>query len=36
MRKSGQVLVAAELALEYGFADVDGTQPRSLREPTRE
>lgn len=31
MRKSGQVLVAAELALEYGFADVDGTQPASLR-----
>lgn len=29
--RSGQVLVAAELAEEYGFTDVDGTQPRSLR-----
>jgi NAD(P)-dependent dehydrogenase (short-subunit alcohol dehydrogenase family) len=33
MRKSGQLLIAAELALEYGFTDIDGTQPRSLREP---
>lgn len=33
MRKSGQVLVAAELALEYGIVDIDGRQPRSLREP---
>jgi dehydrogenase/reductase SDR family protein 1 len=30
MRKSGQVLVAAELALEYGFSDIDGKQPRPL------
>ena len=30
MRKTGQVLVAAELALEYGFTDVDGKQPRPL------
>ena len=30
MQKSGQVLVAAELAVEYGFTDVDGKQPRSL------
>ncbi len=32
MRKSGQVMVAAELAVDYGFADVDGRQPTSLRE----
>jgi dehydrogenase/reductase SDR family member 1 len=31
MRKSGQVLVAASLAQEYGFTDVDGKQPRALR-----
>jgi len=30
MEKSGQVLVAAQLALEYGFADVDGKQPVPL------
>ncbi len=30
MQKSGQVLVAASLALEYGFTDVDGKQPRPL------
>ncbi|MFN2567719.1 MAG: SDR family NAD(P)-dependent oxidoreductase [Gemmatimonadaceae bacterium] len=30
MRWSGQVLVAAALAREYGFADVDGRQPRPL------
>jgi NAD(P)-dependent dehydrogenase (short-subunit alcohol dehydrogenase family) len=29
--RTGQVLVAAELADEYGFTDVDGAQPRSLR-----
>jgi NAD(P)-dependent dehydrogenase (short-subunit alcohol dehydrogenase family) len=29
-RRSGQVLVAAALALEYGFTDVDGRQPRPL------
>jgi dehydrogenase/reductase SDR family protein 1 len=28
--KSGQVLVAAALALEYGFRDIDGNQPRPL------
>lgn len=27
LRKSGQILVAAELARDYGFADIDGTQP---------
>jgi len=30
MRKSGQVLVAAALAHEYGFTDIDGKQPRPL------
>lgn len=30
MEKSGQVVVAAALALEYGFADIDGKQPRPL------
>lgn len=30
MEKSGQVLVVADLAREYGFRDVDGTQPRPL------
>ncbi len=30
MHRSGQVLVAAVLALEYGFTDIDGKQPRPL------
>jgi dehydrogenase/reductase SDR family protein 1 len=30
MQKSGQILVAAAVALEYGFRDVDGKQPRPL------
>ena len=30
MQKSGKVLVAAELGLEYGFKDIDGKQPRPL------
>ena len=30
MRKSGQVLVAAQVALDYGFMDVDGKQPRPI------
>lgn len=30
MEKSGQVLVAAALGLEYGFTDIDGRQPRPL------
>lgn len=29
--RSGRVLVAAQLALEYGFTDTDGRQPRPLR-----
>jgi hypothetical protein len=32
MLKSGKVVIAAEAALEYGFTDVNGKQPRSLRE----
>jgi hypothetical protein len=28
--KSGQVLVAAQVALDYGFTDVDGKQPRPV------
>lgn len=30
MEKSGKVLVAAQLALEYGFTDIDGKQPHPL------
>ncbi len=30
MQKSGQILVAATLALEYGFTDIDGKQTRPL------
>ena len=30
MQKSGQVVVAASLALEYGFTDIDGKQPTPL------
>ena len=30
LRHSGSVLVAAALAAEYGFTDVDGTRPRPL------
>jgi dehydrogenase/reductase SDR family member 1 len=30
MEKSGQVLIAAALAQEYGFKDIDGKQPRPL------
>jgi dehydrogenase/reductase SDR family protein 1 len=29
--RTGQALVVAELATEYGFTDVDGTTPRSMR-----
>jgi dehydrogenase/reductase SDR family protein 1 len=31
LTKTGQALVVAELAREYGFTDTDGTQPPSLR-----
>ncbi|WP_019585032.1 SDR family NAD(P)-dependent oxidoreductase [Deinococcus apachensis] len=31
LSRSGQTLVAAELALEYGFTDIDGKQPPSAR-----
>jgi NAD(P)-dependent dehydrogenase (short-subunit alcohol dehydrogenase family) len=30
MQRSGQVLVAAALGLEYGFTDIDGKQPRPV------
>ncbi len=30
-KKSGEILVSAELAEEYGFDDIDGTRPTSLR-----
>jgi NAD(P)-dependent dehydrogenase (short-subunit alcohol dehydrogenase family) len=30
LRDTGRVLVAASLAKEYGFTDVDGTTPRPL------
>src|SRR5262249_6128017 len=30
MQKTGKVLVAASLALDYGFSDVDGKSPRPL------
>ena len=30
MRRTGTVLVAANLALEYGFTDIDGKSPRPL------
>ena len=30
MAKSGQVFVAAQVALDYGFTDIDGRQPRPL------
>jgi NAD(P)-dependent dehydrogenase (short-subunit alcohol dehydrogenase family) len=30
MQKTGQVLVAASLGLEYGFTDIDGKQPKPL------
>ncbi|MBB5378349.1 NAD(P)-dependent dehydrogenase (short-subunit alcohol dehydrogenase family) [Deinococcus metalli] len=31
LARSGQVLVAAELGEQYGFTDVDGRRPRSIR-----
>jgi hypothetical protein len=30
LRHTGRALVAAQLAREYGFTDVDGSQPRAL------
>jgi dehydrogenase/reductase SDR family member 1 len=35
-RRSGETLVAAELGVEYGFVDVDGRRPRSIREHYRQ
>jgi dehydrogenase/reductase SDR family member 1 len=31
LERTGKIIVAAELAEEYGFTDTDGNQPRSLR-----
>jgi NAD(P)-dependent dehydrogenase (short-subunit alcohol dehydrogenase family) len=36
MEKSGQVVEVGTLAREYGFTDVDGTQPPPFRVPTRD
>ena len=36
MDKTGRVHVVAELAEEYGFDDVDGTRPPSLRQLSRQ
>jgi len=30
LRHTGKVLVAASLAIDYGFTDIDGTTPRPL------
>jgi dehydrogenase/reductase SDR family member 1 len=30
MERTGRILVAAQLGLEYGFADIDGRQPKPL------
>ncbi|CAH3172326.1 unnamed protein product [Porites lobata] len=32
MKKSGRILITAELGREYGFKDVGGTQPLSIRQ----
>ncbi|MGM0438423.1 MAG: hypothetical protein ACQEQD_09130 [Bacillota bacterium] len=31
INKTGKILIAAEVAKEYNFNDVDGKQPKSLR-----
>ena len=31
MNKSGEVLYAAEVATDYGFTDIDGKRPKSIR-----
>ncbi len=31
MTRTGQILIGAEVAEEYGFTDIDGKQPKSLR-----
>lgn len=33
LSRSGETLVVAELAREYGFTDVDGSQPEPFRLP---
>ena len=32
MKKTGEILIAAELAKEYDFTDVDGIQPEPYDE----
>lgn len=32
MERTGEIVVGAEVGVEYGFTDVDGKQPRSIRE----
>lgn len=32
MKKTGQIVVAADLAKEYNFTDIDGTQPEPFDE----
>ncbi len=32
INKTGQILIAAEIAREYKFTDIDGKLPNSLRE----
>ncbi|MEN0068399.1 MAG: SDR family NAD(P)-dependent oxidoreductase [Myxococcota bacterium] len=36
LKRTGEVAVVAELAEAYGFDDIDGTRPRSLRRRTHE
>jgi hypothetical protein len=33
MARSGKAFIVAELALEYGFTDVEGNQPDVIRDP---
>jgi hypothetical protein len=33
MQKSGQILRVGDLAREYGFTDIDGTQPPPFELP---
>jgi hypothetical protein len=30
LRHTGKVLIAAAVATDYGFTDIDGTSPRAL------
>ena len=35
MDRTGEILIVAELARDYGFTDLDGTTPASLRTLTK-